>query len=166
MPFRVEIFSKPSSVTSGWQRAVTVKHRNDFHHTSECAHLNTIWSLAQAYFLGQPSDQQFPWAQSMIDFREFKHARFWATHANQKRGLLHFNMSICYQIFTAKCLSSWRDDLSRRNQYPRIRNVLFWLACVAQKQQTRDQSLSQITGYNSKDTRYRKSMKQRVGRHF
>ena len=41
MPSRVEIFSKPSSVTSGWQRAVTVKHRNDFYYTSECVHLNT-----------------------------------------------------------------------------------------------------------------------------
>ena len=39
-------------------------------------------------------------------------------------------------------------------------NVHFWLACVAQNQQSRDQSLNQITGYNSKDTRYRKSMKQ------
>lgn len=49
---------------------------------------------------------------------------------------------------------------ARRNQYPGIQTVHFWLACVTQKQQSRDQSLSQIKGYNSKVTRYRRSMKQ------
>ena len=67
--------------------------------------------------------------------RELKQRRFWATHVNRKWGFLPFYMPWRYQIFIAKFLFSFKDDLPESFNQATAQwcKVHFRLTSVAQK---------------------------------
>ena len=55
-----------------------------------------------------------PWLlRSLLQNRELKQWRFWATHVNKKWTFFCFNIPWRYQITIAKCLYSYREDLPK-----------------------------------------------------
>ena len=55
-----------------------------------------------------------PWLLgSLLQNRELKQRRSWATHVNKKWTFFCFNIPLCYQISIAKCLYSYREDLPK-----------------------------------------------------